>query len=240
MQSGKPKNRRAVSLARALSKLGYTSRSQAEKVIRAGEVMVNRNVVTNPSFRCDLHNDRITVGDENIEKKKFIYIVINKPEGVVTTRSDELGRTTVYDILGDIGKWIFPVGRLDKETSGLLLLTNDNQLGERLTNPQSKIPKTYLVQIDKPMTRDAIEQFQHGMKLNGERLLPAKIKIIKETLLQVTIIEGKNRQIRRMVEEIGYKIVSLSRIKIGSYELRGIGKGKWKQLNEMEIRKIVN
>src|SRR5713101_4959974 len=123
MNSASRKILRNVSLARALSKLGVSSRKEAEKLIRSGDVKVNRVVVRQPEFRCSLTSDTITVHGNSIVKKSFLYIMMHKPVGVLTTRSDERGRKTVYDILGDVGNWIFPVGRLDKDTSGLLLLT---------------------------------------------------------------------------------------------------------------------
>jgi 23S rRNA pseudouridine2605 synthase len=235
MGSVKSNNRRAVSLARALSKLGFTSRSQAEKLIRDGTVSVNHQIVTNPSFRCSLKNDLIAIDGKMLLKKEFIYIMINKPVGVVTSRSDERGRTTVYNIIGEVGKWVFPVGRLDKDTTGLLLLTNDNQLGERLTNPQSKVSKTYLVQLDKPIKPEHVQMFEQGMMLSGEKLLPAKIKIRKNMTIELTILEGKNRQIRRMCETVGYNVLSLARIKIGNYEMKDLKVGDWKYLSKKEI-----
>ena len=146
--------RRDVSLARALSKLGYCSRSQAVDLITGERVTVNGRIIRNAAFRCNPTGDRIVVDGSPLDEKELIYIILNKPAGVVTTRSDELGRRTIYDLLRDNikhMKWVFPVGRLDKDTSGLLLLTNDNRFGDLLTNPGSKIPKTYEVQLNKPL-----------------------------------------------------------------------------------------
>ena len=234
------KIKRAVSLARALSKLGYTSRSQAEKIILEGRVSVNSSIVKNPSFRCSLETDVIAVDNEIIGKKKLVYIMMNKPAGVVTTRFDELGRKSVYDLLGKSGSWVFPVGRLDKETSGLLLLTNDNRFGEQLTNPKSKVPKTYLVQLDKHISDEHAELFRKGMMLNGEKLLPANIVLKEGTFFELTIVEGKNRQIRRMCETCGYEVKSLVRIKIGNYSLRDLKAGSWKFLTQQDIERITD
>ncbi len=145
---------RNVSLARALSKLGVLSRSQAEQAIIDKRVSVNGKIIINPSLRCSMDDDRIEIDGKPVRQTSFVYIVMNKPVGIVTTRSDERGRKTVYDLLGDVGQWIFPVGRLDKDSSGLLLFTNDHRLGERLTNPDSKVPKTYIVTLDKPLNRE--------------------------------------------------------------------------------------
>ena len=157
---------RNVSLARALSKLGVLSRSQAEEAVRQRRVSVNGKIITNPSYRCSMDDDRIEIDGKPVRQPAFLYIVMNKPVGVVTTRSDERGRKTVYDLLGDAGQWIFPVGRLDKDSSGLLLFTNDHRLGERLTNPNSKVPKTYIVTLDKPLNENDASVMQKGMMLD--------------------------------------------------------------------------
>ncbi|MGA2622405.1 MAG: pseudouridine synthase [Bacteroidota bacterium] len=233
---------RDVSLARALSKLGYCSRTQAVKLIEAGRVAVNGRIVSSPSLRCSLRTDTIEVNGKRSQSKKPIYIIMNKPEGVVTTRSDERGRKTVYDILGDVGQWVFPVGRLDKETSGLLLFTNDHRLGERLTNPRSNVPKSYRVILDKPFSPRHREIFEKGMTLDGEHLRPAEVsqspglqKGAGGHGMELTIFEGKNRQVRRMCEALGYKVLCLTRTKIGRYELTGLKPGDWRRLTPHEV-----
>ncbi len=226
---------RNVSVARALSKLGYCSRKEAESLVLDGEVEVNGVVIRNPAFRCSLTHDKITVQGTSNAKKSFVYIMMNKPVGIVTTRSDERGRTTAYDVLGDVGKWVFPVGRLDKETSGLLLFTNDHQLGEQLTNPISKVPKTYVVELDTSISTEHVALMTKGMILDGNKLLPAKVKKLKEHVIELTIYEGKNRQVRRMCETLGYEVVSLSRISIGEYKIGSLKIGEWKYINKREL-----
>ncbi|HEY6192554.1 MAG TPA: pseudouridine synthase [Bacteroidota bacterium] len=226
---------RAVSLARALSKLGYTSRSRAAELIRSGRVSLNGRIVRNPSARCSPGEDRFLVDGSILPRKRIVTVLMNKPEGVVTTRSDERSRPTVYDVLGDEGRWLFPVGRLDKDTSGMLLLTNDNRLGERLTNPRSKIPKTYRVSLDRPPSDTDLEMFEKGMSINGEKLLPAAVSRESGTILELTILEGKNRQIRRMCEQLGYAIVSLMRVKMGGLGLGALKKGEWRYLTAREV-----
>ncbi|MBI5475804.1 MAG: rRNA pseudouridine synthase [Ignavibacteriales bacterium] len=227
-----------VSLARVLSKLGYSSRSQAEEMILQGKVSVNDVIINNPAYRCEISIDKISVDGRNLQKKSFIYIIMNKPLDVITTRSDEKKRKTVYDIIGKIDSWIFPVGRLDKDTTGLILLTNDNGLGERLTNPISKIPKTYYVKVDKPISENDINALENGIMIGEEMFLPSKVKVINKYEIELTIIEGKNRQVRRMLEALGYEIISLSRTAIGKLTLPRLKTGEWRYLTKKEIELI--
>ncbi len=242
-----PKDTRVVSLPRALSKLGFCSRSQAEKLVAAGKVTVNGSVKNSLSFRVDPLKDRIAVEGEPVKKEKtFLYLLMNKPADVVTTRSDERGRKTVYDILSaayrrteDSGH-IFPVGRLDKETSGALLMTNDSQLGETLTNPESKTPKTYEVICEGILTREVLSELAGGIVLDdGYRTLPATIaKMFSEgnvSQCEITVVEGKNRQIRRMFDAVGFPVIELRRIAIGSLKLGNLQPGQIRSLTKEEI-----
>jgi len=230
-----PRTDRNVSLARVLSKLGYCSRAQAERFIAKGKVSVNGRVVRVASTRCSMESDRIAVEGVELDKKKFVYIMMNKPAGVVTTRADERARKTVYDLLGDVAQWVFPVGRLDKETSGLLLLTNDNRLGERLTNPDSHVPRLYRVELAQPVTEAQLEALSGPMRIDGIRLKPARVEKLSPTLISIEIHEGKNRQIRKMCSGAGCEILSLERVKIGNLELRDLAKGKWRYLEKNEV-----
>ena len=240
--------KRVVSLPRALSKLGYCSRSQAEKLVGAGNVSVNGRVIRLPSFRVDPALDTIDVNGNTIGKKKeFIYLLFNKPSGVVTTRSDERGRKTVYDYLNATqikGKsHLFPVGRLDKETSGALLMTNDSQLGERLTHPDSKTPKTYHVVCEGKLVSKEIDALGNGILLSdGYKTLPAKVENIEHssvtTTCEITIVEGKNRQIRRMFESVNHPVIQLKRISIGTLKLGGLPEGTLRSLTEKEIESL--
>ena len=241
--------KRVVSLPRALSKLGLCSRSQAEKLVLEGAVSVNGKIIKSLSFRVDPAKDKIEAAGAVVDKKKeFIYLLMNKPKDIVTTRSDERGRRTVYDVLKEsksiegVGH-LFPVGRLDKETSGALLITNDSQLGEKLTNPESRIPKTYEVFCEGTLTREALSELADGVELDDEyKTLPARIsKMYSEnnfSRCEITIVEGKNRQVRRMFEAIGHPVLELKRIAIGSLRLEDLPLGKVRKLKPEEISRI--
>jgi 23S rRNA pseudouridine2605 synthase len=210
----------------------------AVELIRLGHVSVNGIVIRNPSARCSPGRDRVAVDGKELGRKRLIYLLLNKPEGVLTTRSDERGRPTVYALLGDERRWLFPVGRLDKDTSGMLLLTNDNRLGEILTNPRSKVPKTYRVRLDRPVADRDLEMLRRGMILDGSRLQPAVVSRKPGNSLQITILEGKNRQIRRMCEHLGYRIISLVRTMIGECGLGGLKEGEWRYLTKGEVESL--
>ncbi len=224
-----------VSLGRALSKLGYASRSNSVELIRGGRVRLNGKVVTNPSVRCVPGRDRLQVDGVPLRGERKLTILLNKPAGLVTTRSDERGRATVYDALGETGKWLFPVGRLDKDTSGMLVFTNDSRLGELLTNPRSRVPKTYTVGLDRRIADADLNAFREGMLLDGARLLPAVVSRRKGNTIEMTIVQGKNRQIRRMCAQLGYSVVSLKRIRIGRCALGALKEGEWRYLSKEEL-----
>ncbi len=237
--------KRGVSLERALSKLGYTSRQNARELIIQGRVSVNSKIINNPSFRVVLKKDKIAIDGEILKPKEKIYIILNKPKGVVTTRKDELNRKTVYDIV-KIDTWVAPVGRLDKDTSGLLILTNDNKFADFITNPNSKIPKTYLVKLSKKIKQEDLIKLQIGIEIELDdqiyTTLPAKLKISKLNQktywVEIEIVEGKNRRIRRMFEKLGYKVENLIRIKIGNFEDKNLKPGMWRFLRHNELKQI--
>ncbi len=237
--------KKVVSLPRALSKLGYCSRSQAEKLVLEGSVSVNGKIIKSLSFRVDPDRDSISVNGKKVSsRKEFEYYLLNKPVDVVTTRNDERGRRTVYDFFirqGD--RHLFPVGRLDKDTSGALLITNDSQLGEKLTNPESKFPKTYEVVCESVLSKDEIDIFVHGVRLSdGYTTLPAKILLLnsdrKLPRYQVVIVEGKNRQIRRMFDAIHHPVIELRRTAIGSLQLGTLPIGVLRKLTMDEIQHV--
>jgi len=227
---------RKIGLARALSKLGYSSRSQASELIRAGRVRLNGIAKRDPESPVCVARDRIEVDGIAIESAHKIYLVMNKPRGLVTTASDEKGRDTVYSLLANASlQWVAPVGRLDKASEGLLLLTNDSEWGARVAEPETHLEKTYHVQIDRLADEEFILKLVRGVKDHDRVPLRAsKCKLLrsgeKNCWLEITLDEGKNRQIRRMLEVLGAEVLRLVRVAIGPLDLGSLAKGSYRRL----------
>ncbi|MBI3694144.1 MAG: rRNA pseudouridine synthase [Acidobacteria bacterium] len=230
-------------LERVLSKAGVGSRTEARRIIHAGRVKVSGRVVENPDHWVDLERDRVHLDGKPLAAQKKTYLLLYKPAGYLTTRADPEGRPTVYDLLEDLGRWIFPVGRLDRETSGLLILTNDTQFGERLTNPRHGVTKTYLVKTATRLEDAELEKLRRGVVLADGPTLPAEVQrvrdSVKHTWLEITIREGRNRQVRRMVEAVGSKVLKLVRTRIGSIGIGDLPIGRYRELKLDEIRKLL-
>jgi len=230
-QIGEP---RQVGLARALSKLGFCSRSKAAKLIRAGHVRLNGTLRRNPEASVRMVCDRIEVDGNVVAAESRIYLMLNKPRGVVTTASDEKGRQNVYSFLNGTLPWVGPVGRLDKASEGLLLLTNDSEWGARISEPDSHLDKTYHVQVSARAEEIRIDQLVAGVLAGGELLRAKRIRVLrageKNTWLEIVIDEGKNRQIRRMMEHLEIGILRLIRVAIGPLTLGQLAKGNFREL----------
>ncbi len=206
---------------------------------------MNDRVVRDPDRWIDLARDRVAFDDQPVHTRgEKTYIVLYKPKGYITTYRDPRGRPTVYDLIADAGKWLAPVGRLDQDTTGLLLMTNDTQFAERLTNPAYKAPKTYLVKAADLLSDEQIERLRAGVELNDGPTQPAEVLRVrdagKHTFIQVTIREGRNRQVRRMLEAIGSRVLKLVRTRIGTLEIGDLAIGKWRELTREEVRGLVN
>lgn len=228
-----------VGLARALSKLGYCSRSQAFSLIREGRVRLNGGTPRNPEKPVRLGLDHIEVDGQHAEAAEKVYLVLNKPRGVVTTAYDEKGRKTIYSLLPKDGQWIASVGRLDKASEGLLLLSNDSAWGARITDPRSHLDKTYHVQIGIVPEAKLLECLERGVEMpSGERLKAKQARLVrtgeKNSWVEIVLDEGKNRQIRRMLDMLGIEVLRLVRVAIGPLQLGALAKGAHRSLRQEE------
>lgn len=240
--SGAPaigESRRLKTLDRVLSKSGLGSRTEARNWIGTGRVRVNGKLIQTPDHWVDLDQDKVTFDGKPVTEAERRYVLLYKPKGYLTTYRDPEGRPTVYDLIAGIDQFVGTVGRLDLDTSGLLLLTNDNQLAESLTNPEHKIPKTYLVKASTLLTDHQLQQLATGIELSDGITRPAQVRRIRDsekyTFLELTITEGRNRQVRRMLEALGSKVLKLVRTDIGPLTLEGLRIGGWRNLTPQEV-----
>lgn len=230
----------SVRIQKFLADAGIASRRKAEKYIIQGRISVNDKIVTELGTKIDSEKD-IVAFDGNIVKidKKLVYIMLNKPEGCITTVKDQFDRKTVLEYLKDVGQKVYPVGRLDYDTSGLLLLTNDGDLTYRLTHPKHNVEKTYIANVETMPTKDELKRFKNGLVIDGRKTAPAKISVIKSKgkliSLKITIHEGRNRQVRKMCSAINHPVKHLKRIAVGNLFLDGLKKGEYRYLNYEEI-----
>ena len=227
-------------LERVISKAGLGSRTDARNWIGAGKIAVNGKIVRNPDHWVDLKRDRVQVEGKPLRSAAKLYILLYKPKGYLTTWRDPQGRPTVYDLLQDAGGWLSPVGRLDLDTSGLLLMTNDNALAERITNPDHKVPKTYQVKASILLSDQQLEQLRSGVALSDGMTKPAQVIRLRDgakyTFLEMTITEGRNRQVRRMIEALGAKVLKLVRTAIGDIRIGDLPIGEWRELTADEVK----
>ncbi|MGH9238891.1 MAG: pseudouridine synthase [Vicinamibacterales bacterium] len=229
-------------LERVLSKAGAGSRVDACRWIRAGRVKVNGQVVRDPDTWIDMQRDRVRLDGKPLQARDRVYLLLYKPTGYLTTYRDPKGRPTVYDLIADLGTFASPVGRLDLDTSGLLLMTNDNQLAERVTNPESHVPKTYLVKASMRLTDEQLQRLRDGVDLADGPTRPARVRRVRDsekyTHLEITLTEGRNRQVRRMIEALGATVLKLVRVQIGSISIGTLPIGKWRLLTAAEVQAL--
>lgn len=237
------KKRPLKTLDRVLSKAGLGSRTEARSWIGAGRVRVNGRVIQTPDHWVDVERDRVTLDGRRVVESKRAYLLLYKPKGYITTYKDPEGRPTVYDLISEVEQWLSPVGRLDQDTSGLLILTNDTQFAERLTNPEFKVPKTYLVKSSTRLSEEALDRLRHGVELSDGPTRPAQVIRLRDsgerTFFEITITEGRNRQVRRMVEALGSKVLKLVRTAIGPVSIGGLPIGKHRMLTAEEVRELI-
>jgi len=234
---------RKVGLARALSKLGHCSRSQGFTLIHDGRVRLNDRIIRDAEFPVNLWKDRIDVDGERLVQTEKIYLMLNKPHGIVTTASDEKGRETVYSLLPKDLPFLSPVGRLDKASEGVLLLTNDSEWAALITDPITHLDKTYHVQVGDIASEEMLDKMRKGIKVkDGETLRMKRVREIRRggrnSWLEVILDEGKNRQIRRMLDALNVKVLRLVRVAIGPFELGDLAKGDSRILTTEEKKAL--
>ncbi|HLY17007.1 MAG TPA: pseudouridine synthase [Bryobacteraceae bacterium] len=237
-----PAIRPMKTLERVLSKAGLGSRTEARSWIGAGRVAVNGKVVRTPEHWVDFARDRVTVDGQPLRSARKVYLLLYKPKGYITTYTDPEGRPTVYDLLKGAGGWLAPVGRLDLDTTGLLIMTNDTQFAERLTNPDYKVPKTYQVKCADLLSDEQIARLRAGVELSDGPTRAAVVERLRDSgkysHLEITISEGRNRQVRRMVDAIGSKVLKLVRVAMGPIRIGDLPIGKWRHLTDAEVRAL--
>ncbi len=231
-------------LQKVMAHAGIASRRKSEDIISEGRVKVNNKTVTELGFKVDPAADNIEVDGKLINREKRVYILLNKPTSYITTVDDPRGRNTVLDLLPELTERIYPVGRLDYDSSGLLLLTNDGDLTYFLTHPSHEIDKKYQVEVaGTPQIKD-FQRLENGVELAGEITAPAQVSAIEKrgnkTLFNITIHEGRNRQVRRMCDKIGYSVISLRRLAIAFLTIEGLHEGEFRYLSESEVKRLKN
>lgn len=234
-----PGDRPLKTLERVLSKAGIGSRTEAQRWIAAGRVSVNGRVVRDAETWVDLERDRVHFDGKALRAAEKTYLLLYKPKGYITTYRDPQGRPTIFDLLPDRDRYLFSVGRLDLDTSGLLILTNDTAFAERLTNPDYKVPKTYQVKASTHLSDEQLDRLRNGIELSDGLTRPAKVERLREpggrTVFEITITEGRNRQVRRMVEALDARVLKLVRTAIGPIRIGDLPIGTSRPLTAGEI-----
>jgi len=229
-------------LNQALAKTGECSRRDADRLIAAGRVKVNGKVVTDFSFKVSPQTDNLTVDGKRVRIQAYVYLAMYKPAGIVTTCSDEQGRTTILDLLPGNLQHVRPVGRLDMYSEGLILLTNDGSLTQKVTHPVYHLPKHYLVTVRGSVSQQDLRHMSRGVVLEDGPTLPANVRLIerdpRNSIFELSIQEGRNRQIRRMCDQLGYRVSRLVRLGIGGLQLGQMTPGSWRHLSKAELTEL--
>ena len=229
-------------LERVISKAGLGSRADARRWIGTGRVRVNGWLVQTPDHWVDLERDAVTLDGKPVAARRRIYIALYKPKGFITSYGDPQGRPTVYDLVSDLGAFVVPVGRLDQDTSGLLLMTNDTAFAEWIMNPEREVPKTYLVKTANVLSEDQLERLRRGVELDDGPTRPAEVRRSrdsgKHSFIELTIREGRNREVRRMIEALGSRVLKLVRTSVGPLRLGALGIGRYRELTPEEVKSL--
>ena len=230
-------------LQKYLAECGVASRRKAEELILAGKIKVNDEVVTELGTKINPSCDKVMYNNEivKVEKRK-VYILLNKPAGYISAAKDQFDNPSILHLINDIKVRLYPVGRLDKDTTGAIILTNDGDFSYKLTHPKHEVSKTYIAEVEGVPTAEEMRTFAKGVYIDGKKTYPAKIRIVKETkknsIVEIIIHEGRNRQVKKMCEEIGHKVVTLHRQAIGKIVIDGVKEGKYRHLTQKEINEL--
>jgi 23S rRNA pseudouridine2605 synthase len=227
-------------LQKVMAEFGVASRRKCEELILQGRVKVNGEVVAECGRKVDKQRDEIEVDGKPLNKSvNKVYILLNKPVGYITSAKDQFNRPTVLDLISEVEERVFPVGRLDYDTEGLLILTNDGELTYKITHPSHNVTKTYRARVAGRIQESDIAAFARGLVIDGYKTAPAKLEVIKhlekDTIVNITIHEGRNRQVRKMCDQIGHKVIRLKRISIGRLKLGDLPTGHWRYLTKEEV-----
>ena len=232
-----------IRLQKYLSMCAVASRRKAEELIAQGKVKVNGKVAQIGDKISPKHDTVTVSGRKIVGSRKHYYIMLHKPRGYITTMDDEMGRKCVAELVRDVGARVYPVGRLDKDSEGLLLMTNDGEFANHMTHPSKHIPKTYRVTVRPDVTEDMLTAFATGMEIDGRITAPADAHIIEKqdnrVVMEIVLYEGRNRQIRKMCESLGLEVARLKRTSMGSLKLGMLPPGKWRELKEDEVHKLM-
>lgn len=232
-----------IRLQKYMAQCGVASRRHSEELIRAGKVRVNGKVITEMGVLVS-DKDKVEIDGKPIKKESGkIYIMLNKPEGYITSVIDPRGRETVLDLITGVDERIYPVGRLDYDTTGLLLLTNDGDFAYRATHPGKEVSKTYIAEVMGTPSNEVLKTLRRGVLIDGRPTSPAGVEVVemkdKSTVLKIVIHEGRNRQVKKMCEAVGHKVIKLSRIKFGNLSLGNLKPGQWRYLKPSEVSSIL-
>ncbi len=232
-----------MTLDRVLSRFGLASRTSGREIIRSGRMKVNGRIVLDPDAWIRPSVDVIHLDGKRLKPVRKVYLVLYKPKGVITSHGDPQGRKTIYELLDKKLAWVSPIGRLDQDSSGLLLLTNDTEFANHVTDPDSGVEKTYLVKLNALAGEDALQKLMEGVALKrGDFARPESVRKIEDrgkySWLEVVLTEGKNREVRRMMEAIGFQVLKLVRTRIGSLTLSGLEVGKYRELTQVELSSL--
>ncbi len=236
-------NRNDVRLQKFMADCGVASRRKSEEIIEAGKVKVNGHVA-HIGDKINPKKDLVTVYGKKINKvTQMRYIMLHKPRGYVTTVSDELGRKTVMDLVKNVDERIYPVGRLDRDSEGLLLLTNDGAFANAMTHPRHNFAKVYRVTVRPSVSDESLYRLRNGIEIDGRETAPCEVTVLTQeqgrVVLEFVLREGRNRQIRKMCEVVGLEVPRLKRISMGSLKLGMLAQGKWRELTENEVKKLL-